>query len=319
MRRTRSNLPNDWAGIAPRVAREAYGSGCGLALARRELLLDLLDGRRRRLDVLARVAPRLLDALVLVLVELPLELVDETVDSGLISRRMLLRNEVPALHVDDRLGPVAVRDGRVALLPERHLDERAAVETAVELPDSLLDVLLDGVADVIALSLDLESHGAPSSSTARTRRSWLQSNEPLSPRARASSWSDSCPAAQRDHIGILARAQLFEALDPESSVQQRLQERAKCQMRRADLGAESVGANRRSAVVTPRMPVTLVQCRNALGGDETRVPADEAGMGTDVDERPMRPEHPHDLPHHSRKVVHVGVRPDPDHAIEGRV
>ena len=74
-------------------------------------------------------------------------------------------------------------------------------------------------------------------------------------------------------------------------------------------------ANRRSA----RMPVTLVQCRNALGGDETRVPADEAGMGTDVDERPMRPEHAHDLPHHSRKVVHVGVRPDRDHAIEGRV
>src|SRR2546429_1849867 len=121
-------------------------------------------------------------ALLAVALHLPLELVDELVDRRAHVRRSLARAKRRALRPDRRLGDVVRRDRRGALDAELELDLRRIGQLPLELPELVLGVAANRVADVEVLALHLESH--PLSFSRRAHEVSPELNLTNRPRAR---------------------------------------------------------------------------------------------------------------------------------------
>src|SRR5439155_2639030 len=120
--------------------------------------LGLVGHRLCRLEVRPVVAGGPPPALLAVALHLPLELVDELIDRRPHVSRGLARAKRRALRPDRRLGDVVRRDGRVALDAQLELDLRRIGQLPLELPELVLGVAANRVADVEVLALHLESH-----------------------------------------------------------------------------------------------------------------------------------------------------------------
>src|SRR3954454_8211096 len=131
----------------------------GLSVEAERLLLTVGSGGRGHACVHRGAAGlATLAALVAVAFDLARELVGAEVDRVRPVTRRVARAQRGPLHVQGDLRHLPLGDGRIALLPDLHLEEGEVRDLLAHLGEALLNVLSQLFADVAVAALDVDLH-----------------------------------------------------------------------------------------------------------------------------------------------------------------